>query len=259
MNPSVTIVVCSCDDYSDLWRPFFNLFFGHWPDRPWKVVLMSNEMKFAHPAVETADVGHLGSWSTELRAVLSRVSSSHVLLMLDDFFLREDVDQSNIERCFQQMVERKGNMLRLLPRPGPDVRLSGERLVGLVPRGAPYRVSAQSAIWRKAALESLLVDGESIWEFECSGSQRSNAWDGFYAVWRPVMPYGHHVIERGRWFRWEARRFSKMNVGCDFSKREVMTRSQQLSWCIKKAIGLACDAVPWRWRRRVRRLRLIFN
>ena len=58
----------------------------------------------------------------------------------------------------------------------------------MLTKGAPYRTSAQSAIWRKSSLESLLVDGESIWEFEVLGSRRSDALEGFYAVWRPVMP-----------------------------------------------------------------------
>ena len=259
MKPSLTVVVCSCDAYSDLWGPFFMLFFRHWPDCPWKVVLMSNEIQFVHSLVETASVGHLGSWSTELRAVLKRVTSSHVLLMLDDFFLRRAVNQAQIERCFRGLAERDGEMLRLLPRPGPDLRLPGEGLFGLVAKGAPYRVSAQSAIWRKSALEALLLDGESIWAFEDLGSRRSDALDGFFAVWRPVMPYWHHVVERGKWFRWEARRFGQMDIGCDFSRRAVMTRPQQFIWCLKKARGLAYDAVPWRWRRRLRWLRFLFQ
>ena len=246
--------MCSCDAYSDLWRPFFTLLFRHWPDCPWRIVLASNEKTFPHPSVDSANVGHLGSWSTELRAVLGRVQSSHVLLMLEDFFLRAAVEQSLVASCFRKLAERDGNMLRLLPRPGPDHRLPGESLFGSVASGAPYRVSMQSSIWRKATLEFLLADGESIWQFEGLGSRRSDPLDGFYAVWRPVMPYRHHVVERGKWFRWEAARFSRMNIGCDFSRRAVLTRPEQLSWCARKVIGLTREAVPWRWRRRLRRL-----
>jgi hypothetical protein len=259
MNPEVTVVVCSCDAYSDLWRPFFTLLFRHWPDCPWKILLMSNEQHFRHPSVETANVGHLGSWSTELRAVLGSVHSSHVLLLLEDFFLRRAVDQACVASCFHKLAERDGNMLRLLPRPGPDQRLPGEHLFGSIASSAPYRVSTQSSIWRTSALESLLVDGESIWEFEVLGSRRSDPLQGFYAVWRPLMPYLHHVVERGKWFRWEAARFSKMNIGCDFSRRAVLTRSQQFSWCVRKGIGLARETVPWRWRRRVRTLTTTFK
>lgn len=255
MNPSLTILVCSCDAYSDLWRPFFTLFFRHWPDCPWKVRLMANDLTFDHPLVETISVGHLGSWSTEMRAVLTRISTSHALVMLDDFFLRSPVNQAQIAACFRHLVERDGNMLRLIPRPGPDGRLPGNDLVGVVAKGAPYRVSTQSAIWRKSMLESLLVDGESIWEFEGLGSRRSDSYDGYYAVKRSVMPYWHHVVERGKWFRWEARRFGRMNIGCDFSRRAVLSRTEQFGWCLRKARGLAYDAVPWRWRRQLRWLR----
>jgi hypothetical protein len=222
-------------------------------------MLMSNEKQFVHPLVETADVGHLGSWSTELRAVLKRISTSHVLLLLDDFFLQAPVNQTEIESCLEKLVERDGNMLRLVPRPGPDIRLPGEELVGSVANGAPYRVSMQSTIWRKSVLESLLVDGESIWEFEGLGSRRSDALEGFYAVKRAVMPYRHHVVERGKWFRWEAKRFSRMDIGCDFSQRAALTRPQQFSWCIRKGIGVASNVLPWRWRRHLRWMRDLFG
>jgi len=252
----MTVVVCSCDAYSDLWRPFFTLFFRHWSDCPWNIVLMSNESRFTHPLVETMCVGHLDSWSSELRAVLRKITSSHVLLLLDDFFLRMPVNQEQIELCFQKLITHNGNMLRLLPRPGPDILLPNEDLIGLLATGAPYRISMQSSIWRKSVLDSLLIDGESIWEFETLGSRRSDALDGLYAVRKAVMPYWHHVVERGKWFRWEAKRFSRMDIGCDFSRRAIMTRPQQFSWYVRKGIGLAYNAIPWKWRRHFRWLRI---
>jgi len=37
-----SILIPSCDKYSDLWRPFFTLFWRHWPDCPFPVYLGSN-------------------------------------------------------------------------------------------------------------------------------------------------------------------------------------------------------------------------
>jgi hypothetical protein len=247
----LTIIVCSCDDYSDLWRPYFTLFFRNWPDCPWKIVLMSNEQVYDDPRVETMAVGQLRSWSTELRAVLTKVTTSHVLLVLEDFFLRSSVNQSLVETCFREMMVRDGNMFRLVRRPGPDRRVSSQRLFGEVDLGAPFRVSTQGAIWRKTALEALLQDGESIWQFEVDGSRRSETQGGYYAVWNDVLTYRHHVVERGRWFRPEARHFGGMGIGCDFSRRPIMTHVDMLRWYKHKIMGDLRSAVPWRWRRTI--------
>ncbi len=247
-----TVVVCSCDAYSDLWRPFFTLFFRHWPDCPWKIVLMSNERVYDDPRVETVAVGQLRSWSTELRAVLARVPTGHVLLVLDDFFFRSPVDQAAVAACFRAMLEREAVMFRLVRRPGPDRRISGVSTYGEIDSGAPYRVSTQGALWRKSTLETLLLPGESIWQFEGLGSRRSDGMGGFLGVWQDVLTYRHHVVERGKWFRSTARRFGAMGIGCDFTRRDVMTAGEQWRWYWHKTRGLAFDAVPWRWRRVLR-------
>ena len=35
------ILIVSCDKYSDLWDPFFKLFFKFWPDCPFNIYLLS--------------------------------------------------------------------------------------------------------------------------------------------------------------------------------------------------------------------------
>ncbi len=39
MKSEVTVLINSCDAYSDLWEPFFKLFSIYWPDCPYEIVL----------------------------------------------------------------------------------------------------------------------------------------------------------------------------------------------------------------------------
>ena len=175
-----------------------------------------------------------------------------MLLWLEDCFLRQPVDTARVLELYQEFHVRNAAMLRLVRRPGPTSRLAGRDFGPIVP-GTPYRVSTQAAFWRRDVLRSLIVPGETIWDFEHAGSVRSDRRpEGFYAVTRDAVPYRHHVVERGQWFPWEARRFGRMEIGCDFSRRTVMPPRVALRWLAGKARTTALSVLPEAWRRRLR-------
>ena len=56
----------------------------------------------------------------------------------------------------------------------------------------------------------------------------------FILLFKPVLTYKHHVIERGKWFPWSAAKFKRMNIGVDLGSREVMGIFETTVWCLKK-------------------------
>jgi hypothetical protein len=245
-NISCALLVSSCDAYSDLWLPFFNLFWKYWPDCPFPVYLTSNHQKFTHQKVMPLCVdGDHSNWSQRLYVALSRLDTEYVLLVLEDFFFQRRVVTKDIIVCLEVLKELDGNMLRLVNRPKPDMPLNDFPYIGNIQPGAPYRVSTQAALWRRKTLMGLLINGESIWQFELQGSRRSDNIDKFYSVWKTIMPYGYHVVERGKWFRHEAARFRKMNIGCDFSSRPIMKWTETLKWAFTMMRGRVLQFIPW--------------
>jgi hypothetical protein len=254
------ILVVSCDEYSDLWLPFFNLFWRHWPDCPFRVCLGSNEAVFSYSRVENIRVGRDWGWSDGLRQMLQALDATYVLLFLEDFFLRRRVDTSWVLARLGDLRRLDGYMLRLHPNPGPDRAVPGFPEIGRIDVGAPYRVNAHAAFWRRQALLGILRDGESAWEFERKATKRSEEFeDGFFSVWNRVIHYGHHVVEKGLWLRWEARRFGRMGIGCDFSRRPVMTWRETWHWRFRKTFYFLWNLIPRRERQQLevfsRRLR----
>lgn len=246
-----SVLIPSCDKYSDLWTPFFILFWRHWPDCPFPVYLGSNEKTFSHTRVQPILVGPDRSWSDSVRKMLQAIDTPYVLMILEDFFLRRHIDTERILSCLDALCRLEGEMLRLIPRPGPDAAVRQFPEIGLIKAGAPFRVSTQAAIWRREFILALLRDGESIWQFEVNGTARSaDIDDGFYCVWKPIMPYRHHVVERGKWFRREALRFRGMGIGCDFSGRPIMTRGESLRWNLGKMRSHLLKLLPWKQRLR---------
>jgi hypothetical protein len=254
-----SVLIPSCDAYSDLWTPFITLFWRYWPDCPFPLYLGSNQQAFDqafdHPRVTTIQAGHGNNWTNRVREQVSTLTTPYVLLSLEDFFLRRPVNTMHVLSCFEALCVLKGNMLRLVRRPPPDLPVAGLPLIGRINPGAPYRVSTQATIWHRQTLLELMREGETIWQFELNGSRRSDSMgDGFYGVWRSLLPYDHHVVERGKWFRHEARRFERMGIGCDFSRRPSMTRWEMLRWSFYKARSCLLELLPWEQRQRLVRL-----
>jgi len=256
-----SILVPSCDKYSDLWEPFFSLFWRYWPDCPYPVYLGSNHQSFEHPKVKTILVGDDKDWSSGIKAMLETLQSKYVLVILEDFFIRKPVDGKHIVSLIRILEELKGSMLQLRPIiRRPFSRVKGFSAVVRLRKEMPYRVSLQPTIWEREALLSLICEGESAWEFEINASNRSRKeYEAYFCIRKkPPIIWKHHVVERGKWFWHEARRFKKANIGCDFSRRSVMTLREQILFTVRKKLSsLRKRLVPWtfqRWLgRRIRR------
>lgn len=244
-----SILIPSCDAYADLWEPFFTLFFKFWPDCPFKIFLGSNTLSYNDARVTVLYSNHGKNWTNRTKEHLEMIETEYVLLCLEDFFMQSPISTPKILSAFDVLKLVNGIVMRLTPRPAPDKRLKQYLEIGLIDSGAPFRVSTQTAIWKRESMISLMREGESIWEFEDRGSRRSDVLgDKFYGVWRPLMTYKHHVVERGKWFRHEAEKFGSMNIGCDFKKRETMSRKEMFRFRMGKFIYYPFVNLPWKWR-----------
>jgi hypothetical protein len=220
--PSCSVLVVSCDFYSDMWRPFVTLFWRYWSDCPFEVYLGTNSARYEDPRIVTLNAGPDESWSKNLRFFLNQMDTKYVLLLLEDFLLTEPAPTEAVLKHLQALDALGGTVMRLFPNPPPETRLKGYPGIGVIHRLAQFRVSAQAAIWNRAGLLKLIHDEESAWDFELRGTLRSRSiGDGFYSALKPALRYLHSV-EQGRWFWYPALRFQRAGIGCDFEARRVM-------------------------------------
>ena len=47
-NQDLTIIVCSCDAYEDLWYPYFEIFKNQWPDCKYPIILNTESKTYSH-------------------------------------------------------------------------------------------------------------------------------------------------------------------------------------------------------------------
>jgi hypothetical protein len=229
-----SVLVVSCDKYRDLWVPFFTLFFKYWPDCPYQVYLCANEMCYEDERVQTILTGPDKSWSSNLMRCFEKLTKDYVILFQEDFLFTKPVDTERIRDLALYLKDRHAACLRLMPCPPPETIVDYKLKVGEISKGAPYRVSLQSAIWNKSVLYELLKDGESPWDLENIGSIRSNALDKpFLSVAgqnRTAWPldYFSTAVVQGKWVREAVDICRREAIPVDKTQRPIESRLSPL-------------------------------
>jgi len=162
-----------------------------------------------------------------LARVLSRISESRIILVLEDYFLSSPVQEQTILDMISCAEASGAGYLRLIPIPGPDSPWQGCSNLGEIKPGSKYRTSLQAAWWKKSVLAELLVQGESPWEFELNGSSRSAMRSEPFlcaeiSAGYP-MDYYTTAIVRGKWDPGAVSMCEKYGVTLDFIKRPIAT------------------------------------
>jgi hypothetical protein len=184
--------------------------------------------------VNTILAGEDISWAQNCKKCLNQIETEYIILLQEDFLIRRIVDTSKIMEYFEYMKSRNAACLRLYPSPPPD-RITKDRVeIGEIDRGSAYRVSLQAAIWHMKSLSDLLKDGESPWDMEEKGSQRSNYTNKpFLSIIRdPAVPlpidYFSTGVVGGIWVRRAVKLLNEENIKIDKSDRPIESILRQL-------------------------------
>lgn len=151
------ILVLSCDKYEPCWTPFFKLLDKYWECHP-KVYLVTESK-----TCEYCDTINVNSnvWSERFLQALREIEEEYVLTMLDDFFIRDYVDNDRINEiefdnntiCYNFELEYREPALRLN---GWDIQKNNQ----------VYLNSCQPTLWCKKKLMQRLYNSLNPQEWE---------------------------------------------------------------------------------------------
>lgn len=197
----MSILVVSCDRYSDLWGIFCRLFKKYWPDCPYKKYFGSNHKRVNVDGFIPICVGDDISWADNLKAMLDKIDSPYVLMLIEDFFLDRRVKTDKVEKLLRFARKHEVDCIRLRPNPPAFRTINKELDIGFIGYGEPYYVSSQPAIWKKETLYALLKDGYSIWDFELKNSAESNGYKYKFLCTNKRVISHRNGVERGKYYR----------------------------------------------------------
>ena len=175
-NNNVGILVCSCDKYSDVWKPMFEMFFKFWPDCPYNIYLMANHKDFEDKRITTLCTGDDVSWSIGFRKALESINEDYVFIIMEDYILQERVDSREFYNLIEYMIKEQAACIRTYPSLYSNEPFYGKFKnikIGQVKKNDPYRISLQAGLWKRQYVLSIIDDKDSAWEFEHMGSKRS--------------------------------------------------------------------------------------
>jgi hypothetical protein len=167
-NNNCAVIVSSFDGYSDIWDPFFQLFFRYWSDCPFPIYLITNELEYPNPRVLSFKIGKDKGWSSNLINILNKIDCKYIIYLQEDYFLNDKVKNKEIINALHIAEKENVAYVRLSPKK-EAIQWKNYESIKLIPKDTSYLNSTQAAIWNKEALLSILREGETGWEFELKG------------------------------------------------------------------------------------------
>lgn len=250
-----SILINTCDSYSDIWSPFFTLFHKFWPDNPYPVFLNSESKSCsdANIIITTLKARESNlSWTRRYKEALERIDSDYIITILDDFFLYDYVDTKRVEECLTYMRKDpdmasiyfrwRNEKMQVSELPGMERCVDMEK----------WNVNTTLALWRKSTLLYYLDSDESPWEFESNAYARgANRNDKFYSMsmhFETIIPYNYaqYGLISGKWLRANIDLFEKNKIDCDFSVRSFFEEYEYgLFPYVARSIKMDSHLIPY--------------
>jgi hypothetical protein len=199
---SVAMMVSSCDAFFDAWRPFSFFLKRFWPDCPFEIFLLTNEIQIRSPGIRSLALGPDRGWSSNLINALEGVPHPYVFYVQEDYFLTAPVQNEQMANDFTEMMELGASSLCFRARSQPDTGFQplNDRC-GVAPLDSDGRTRCQVTLWKREALQSILRPGETAWDFEARGSARTQSMKilSYNRRDNSPIPYLMSAISRGFW------------------------------------------------------------
>lgn len=240
----VTILLTTCDKYSDAWAPFFSLWKTYWPDCPYPFIMNTEEKSFSSEYFSvTAIPGGKGlKWSKRLKNCLKHIDTEYVLLCLEDYFIQAPVNTVIFNEALKTMNDTPdlGVIQFAIDIPAKyDATSIINEYFSPVPKYKEKkgngRIYCVLSLYRTRYLKKLLLSTENPWQFECYGSIRSQ----FYRekVYREndshtrcfqyyIEPKYGYAISRGKWLPKNKELFAAHDIEVDFSNLGIMDEDE---------------------------------
>lgn len=155
-----SILILSCDSYEDIWRPFFILKERYWKFCPYETYIATESKNCLY----AESLKHTGAWTKRIRESLQDIPTKYVLILCEDFFIRERVDDVRIGRCIDNMTDDIATFsFEKEYDPTLPCEFDGFRLK---PNKSRYLNSCQTSLWDREKLIERLQEDTSAWGWE---------------------------------------------------------------------------------------------
>lgn len=231
MNKNMTMLILSCDRFSDLWDGHIKLLEQNWPDRDMTTFIVTDSpSQKSYPNVQIISAGTDVEWSDRLAFALKQVKTDYVFITLDDYFLIRKVKNESIIKLVEMMEKEDIDYVRLFPKPERATlnEFGQYNNIYYINTAVLYCVNLYSGIWKKEFLESTCKSPLNAWRYEVSLTKCAQNYGAVCAVSKRDEFKIIDVVRKGKILR-KAAKYFKMHPGTYEGNRPINTRKYELS------------------------------
>lgn len=168
LSEKLTLMIQTCDAFSDLWEPHFRLLEESWPNRPVRTMLVTDApTDAAFPGVGVFCAGPGKQFPARLAAVLPKIETDYILLTLDDYFPIYPISTDKLSRLVEIMDREGLDCIRLFADPD-SFQKSGKTGLYSIDLTENYALNLYPGLWRRDFLTQTLGRDMDIWAYEVS-------------------------------------------------------------------------------------------
>lgn len=204
MKNKFSIIISTCDKFSDLWDAHIQLLNENWADRNVDTFLVTDKPTGRNFENVTVVAAGEGTEITErLRVAMPLIQTEYILFTLDDYFLTDKIRTEAIIEDINIMSKHQLDYMRLLVMTMKSLKnrkaTELENGIFLLDNNAgDYIVSLYAGIWRKDFMEKTLTQTLNAWQYEVALTKMARQMDARCADSRqgefPILD----VIRKGK-------------------------------------------------------------
>lgn len=232
MESKFSIIISTCDKFSDLWDAHIQLLNKNWADRNVDTFLVTDKpTDRTFENVNVVAAGEATEITERLRAVMPLIKTEYILFTLDDYFLTEKISTKAILEDIEDMKEQEIDYMRLsvLSRKNLKNRKAVEvadKIYLMDNWAREYVVSLYAGLWKKSFMKKTLNEALNAWQYEVALTKMARDMQARCAVsCRKEFPI-LDVIRKGKVLTKARAHFNKNPIY--IGTRETMKRKDEI-------------------------------
>lgn len=163
----VAILICSCDYYSECWKPIIYSFKKYWPDCEYDKLIVSNNKDEIIPGAKLVMVGDHQGWASDTLKAVEMTDYDYYIYFQEDYWLNKKVDNNAIKAHIQHCDDNDIEYLKIqYDLANCDKYRIDHSDYCKNPLTAKYTINTAVAIWRRDLFKKVCLPGNTGWDFE---------------------------------------------------------------------------------------------
>ena len=210
-----TFLLSTYDGGEDLWEGFFKALSIQWPEMDMPIVMNTETKQYSYPNYRIISSNLKGKtnipWGARLLHTLRQIPTEYILLFLEDFWLRERVEDAFFRKTIEWMDDNPdvANFSFYPCLPGTNIDDGRFERFERRPQECEYKMNCQVGLWRTKELIEFIRPHESAWDLEIYGSIRAGRYKQVFYSLKDGAPlvfnYGDNlqgcIVRKGKWVK----------------------------------------------------------